>query len=185
MKLKVITSNLGKVKEYQKSLGHLGIEMEHLDLTYDEIQTSNLEEVVSKGIEEVRKKGHSNFLIDDSGLFIDSLRGFPGVWSAYVQKTLGNEGILKLMGGSEDRGGEFRCCIGCDIEGETIIVTGICKGKILLEERGSQGFGYDPIFTYNGVSSFAEIDTDDKNEYSHRGNAVKLLISELKKKGVF
>lgn len=184
MKLKVITSNPGKVAEYQKSLDHLGIEMEHFKLPYDEIQTSDLEEVVSKGMDEIVSKGVRNFIVDDSGLFVDALKGFPGVWSAYAQKTIGNKGILKLMDGVEDRGAEFRCCIGCDIEGQRIIVTGICRGTITDVEMGDGGFGFDPIFSQDGVRTFAQVPIDEKNEVSHRGNAVKLLIEELNKKGL-
>lgn len=180
MKLKVITSNPGKVAEYEKSLSQFGLEMEHLRLPYDEVQTADLEEVVSKGMDEVISKGVRNFIVDDSGLFVDSLKGFPGVWSAYAQKTIGNQGILRLMEGVEDRGAEFRCCIGCDIEGQRIIVTGICRGTITFKESGDGGFGFDPIFTHDGERTFSEIPMDEKNEVSHRGNAVKLLIEELR-----
>ena len=184
MKLKVITSNPGKVAEYQRSFDHLGIEMEHHRLPYDEVQTSDLAEVVDKGMDEVISKGVRNFIVDDSGLFVDALKGFPGVWSAYAQKTIGNKGILKLMEGVEDRGAEFRCCIGCDIEGQRIIVTGICRGTITESETGDGGFGFDPIFTHDGIRTFAEIPVDEKNEVSHRGNAVKLLIEEMKRRGL-
>ncbi len=179
MKLKVITSNPGKVAEYQKSFDDLGIVMEHTKVPYDEVQTSELEEVVAKGLEELRSEGLSNFIIDDSGLFVDALGGFPGVYSAYVQKTLGNKGVLKQMEGITDRRAQFKCCIGCDIDGETIIVTGTCDGEILFEEKGTEGFGYDPIFTPDGEKSFAEIDIEKKNEISHRGNAVKLFREKL------
>lgn len=184
MKVKVITSNPGKVAEYQKSLGDLGIEMEHYRLPYDEVQTSDLREVVEKGMDEIVKQGVRDFIIDDSGIFIDALKGFPGVWSAYAQKTLGNPGILKLMDGVEDRGAEFRCCIGCDIQGKRIIVMGVCRGTITDSERGDEGFGFDPIFTHDGERTFAEIPLDEKNAVSHRGKAVELLIDELKKNGL-
>ena len=179
MKLKVITSNPGKVAEFQRMFGDLGIEMEHLKVPYDEIQTSDLEEVVLKGMEALRATGLKDFIIDDSGMFVNELRGFPGVYSAYVQKTVGNDGVLKLMESVEDRSAVFKCCIGCDIDGETIIVTGECPGTILRESRGTEGFGYDPIFSPDGEHSFAEIPIEEKNEISHRGNAVKLLRKEL------
>ncbi len=179
MKLKVITSNPGKVAEYQKSFEDLGIEMEHVKIPYDEIQTSDLEEVVEKGMESLRATGLKNFIIDDSGMFIDALKGFPGVYSAYVQKTIGNKGVLKQMENVENRNAVFKCCIGCDIDGETIIVTGECKGWILDGEYGTEGFGYDPIFSPDGERSFAEISIDEKNNISHRGNAVKLLRDRL------
>ena len=179
MKLMVITSNPGKVAEFQRMFGDLGIEMEHVKVPYDEVQTAELEEVVLKGMEALRATGLKNFIIDDSGMFVDALKGFPGVYSAYVQKTVGNDGVLTLMEGVENRDAVFKCCIGCDIDGETIIVTGECPGKILHEARGTEGFGYDPIFSPDGKLSFAEIPLDEKNEISHRGNAVKLLRKEL------
>ena len=88
------------------------------------------------------------------------------------------------MEGVEDRGAEFRCCIGCDIECQRIIVTGICRGTITESETGDGGFGFDPIFTHDGERTFAEIPVDEKNEVSHRGNAVKLLIEEMKRRGL-
>lgn len=183
MKLKVITSNPGKVREYQKSFDDMGIEMEHHHIPYDEIQTSELEEVVEKGMEEIRSKGIRDFIIDDSGLFIDALKGFPGVYSAYGQKTIGNQGILTLMKGVENRKATFKCCIGCDIGGKTIIVTGECQGVIIDEERGNGGFGYDPIFSPDGVRTFSEIGIEEKNTMSHRGNAVRLLRDRLVAEG--
>ena len=179
MRLKVITSNPGKVAEFQKAFADMGIEMEHARIPYDEIQTSDLEEVVRKGMEEIRSKGITNFIIDDSGMFVNALKGFPGVYSAYGQKTIGNDGILKLMEGVEDRSAVFKCCIGCDIDGRTIIVTGTCDGYILDSARGHEGFGYDPIFSPDGKRSFAEIGIEEKNRISHRGNAIELLRREL------
>jgi len=181
MRLSVITSNPGKVKEYQRYFEGLGMEMVHLKMPYDEVQSSELEEVVRKGMGELKKKGLSNFIIDDSGLFIDHLGGFPGVWSAYVQKTIGNAGILKLMDGAADRSAVFKCCIGCNMGERDIVVTGECGGVILDESRGTEGFGYDPIFSHDRKRSFAEIPLDEKNMVSHRGHAVSLLTEEIKK----
>ena len=158
--------------------------MVHVNREYDEVQTAYLEEVVDKGIKQLAKEGLTDFLVDDSGLFINHFKGFPGVYSAYGQKTLGNKGILKLMEGVEDRGAVFKCCIGARIGDQTIIVTGQCPGEILLEERGTEGFGYDPIFSPDGVHSFAEIPTDEKNIISHRGVALRLFIDELKARGL-
>jgi len=180
MRISVITSNPGKVREYQRYFEGLGIETVHMKVPYDEIQSSDLEEVVRKGMDELKSKGISNFIIDDSGLFIDRLGGFPGVWSAYVQKTIGNEGILKLMADVDPRDAAFKCCIGCNMNGKDIIVTGVCDGVILNEERGNEGFGYDPIFSHDGDRSFAEIPMDEKNNVSHRGEAAKLLLSAMR-----
>lgn len=179
MKLKVITSNPGKVREFAEAFGRLGIAAEQMRLEYDEVQSSDLEEVVVKAMATIRAGGEDDFIIDDSGLFIDALNGFPGVWSAYAQKTVGNAGILKLMDGVADRGAEFRCCIGCSIGGEDIVVTGVCRGTIVAEERGEGGFGFDPIFTHDGDRTFAELPLDEKERVSHRGEAVRMLIERL------
>ncbi|MCL2712941.1 MAG: RdgB/HAM1 family non-canonical purine NTP pyrophosphatase [Methanomassiliicoccaceae archaeon] len=181
MILKVITSNLGKVKEYRDSLGSFGIRIEHMKIPYDEIQSSKLEDVVKESMEHLKASGLTDFIIDDSGMFVDALGGFPGVYSAYVQKTVGNAGILKLMENVDARNANFQCCIGCNIKGKDIIVTGRCEGTILRKETGTEGFGYDPIFSHDGKRSFAELPLQEKNEVSHRGIAVKLLINEMKK----
>ncbi len=184
MILKVVTSNPGKVEEFAEAFAGLGIGFEHVRISYGEPQVSTLEEVVEAGIRELRAKGLSDFLIDDSGMFVDHLRGFPGVYSSYVQKTIGNDGILRLMEGVSDRSAHFRCCMGCCIGGETIIVTGVSPGSVLCEPMGRGGFGYDPIFSPDGKRSFAEMPLEDKNVISHRGRAIGLLMKELKRKGL-
>lgn len=183
MILKVVTSNPGKVEEFAEAFSSMGIDFEHIRIPYDEPQVSSLEEVVEAGIKELRNKGLSDFLIDDSGMFVDHLKGFPGVYSSYVQKTVGNDGVLRLMDGVPDRSAQFKCCIGCCVKGETVIVTGVCPGSILHEPRGEGGFGYDPIFSPDGERSFAEMPLSEKNGISHRGRAIGLLRKELGERG--
>jgi len=180
MRLKIITSNPGKVIEYREALSLFSIDTEHVRIPYDEIQTSELRDVVKYGMTSLKEQGVKDFIIDDSGLFVDALNGFPGVYSSYVQKTLGNAGILKLMENVSERGANFQCCIGCNINGDDIIVTGRCDGVILKEEKGTEGFGYDPIFSNDGDISLAEMPISEKNGISHRGNAVRLLIDKIK-----
>ena len=179
MRLKIITSNPGKVIEYREALASFSIDTEHVRIPYDEIQTSELNDVVKHGMRTLKEMGLRDFIIDDSGLFIDALKGFPGVYSSYVQKTLGNAGILKLMNNVNNRNANFRCCIGCNINGNDIIVLGRCDGVILNAEKGTEGFGYDPIFSTDGKRSLAEIPLSEKNRISHRGNAASILVKEL------
>jgi len=181
VKLKIITSNPGKVLEYREALASFSIDTEHIRIPYDEIQTSELNDVVKHGMRTLKELGLKDFIIDDSGLFIDALNGFPGVYSSYVQKTLGNAGILKLMENVNKRNANFQCCIGCNINGNDIIVLGRCDGTILKKEKGTEGFGYDPIFSIDGKRSLAEVPLSEKNKISHRGNAVSLLVKELNK----
>jgi XTP/dITP diphosphohydrolase len=98
-----------------------------------------------------------------------------------VQKTIGNAGILKLMVSEKNRKANFQCCIGCSIGERDVIVLGRCDGTIFAKETGTDGFGYDPIFSHDGKRSFAELPLMEKNNVSHRGNAVRLLMAELEK----
>ena len=183
MIIKVITSNEGKMREYAQALSDLGMEVVRGTVPYDEIQADTLEEVVSYGVEQLSRTEES-FIIDDSGLFIDALSGFPGVYSAYALKTIGNAGILRLMDEEDDRGARFECCIGCKLPGkEPLIVNASCAGSILTTARGDKGFGFDPVFSADGSRSFAELGLEEKNMISHRGLAVRELVREMRSRG--
>ena len=121
--------------------------------------------------------------IDDSGLFVNALNGFPGVFSAYVFKTIGCEGILRLMDGVKDRSARFECCIGFMSPGQNpFMVKGVAPGMISDRTSGNGGFGYDPIFVPEGRSeTYAEIEISEKNKISHRGRAIEAFIRELPK----
>lgn len=127
----------------------------------------------------------SPVIADDSGLCVDALDGRPGVYSArYAPK--GRE-CAKLLDEMKDipedkRGAYFECTIAYIDSDGYFTVSGKCVGKIGYEERGTNGFGYDPVFMY-GEKSLAEMTADEKNEISHRGEALKGLYEELKKKG--
>ncbi|USS41197.1 XTP/dITP diphosphatase [Thermococcus aggregans] len=180
MRLVFVTSNKGKVEEVKKYLSPLGVEIVQKNIEYPEIQANTLEEVVTFGINWLKERIDEPFFIDDSGLFIESLKGFPGVYSAYVYKTLGNEGILKLMEGANDRRAYFKSVIGY-YDGELHMFTGVVHGKITNEKRGNKGFGFDPIFMPEGYSkTFAEMKTEEKNKISHRGLALKEFAQWLK-----
>lgn len=184
MKFFLITSNSGKVREFSEEFSRLDINIEHRMVEYSELQADSLEEVIRFGLRELREKGWKNFIIDDSGLFIEAYSGFPGVYSAYVLKTLGCMGILKLMEGVEERSASFRCCIGCwSPELGEIVVESEVKGEIAREERGREGFGFDPIFIPEGETrSYAEMSLREKNMISHRGVAIRSLAREIEKR---
>ncbi len=179
MRIKVITSNAGKMREYAQALEGLGLEVFQDSVPYDEIQADALEDVVGHGLRDLMMNEDS-FIIDDSGLFIDHLKGFPGVYSAYALKTLGNQGILELMRDVKERAARFECCIGCKLPGrEPFIVSAACHGSILDAPQGDKGFGFDPIFSSDGVRSFSELEMEEKNTISHRGLAVRKLAERI------
>lgn len=158
-----------------------GYELEHIRTSYPEIQADTLEETIIPGLAWLLDRYPRPLMIDDSGLFIDALKGFPGVYSSYVFKTLGCDGILRLMSGIGDRRARFECCIGFQAPGtEPFVAKGVAEGTIALEKAGTKGFGYDPIFIPDGdTRTYAQIDVEDKNRISHRGRAVEALIMEL------
>lgn len=184
-KIFFITSNKGKLLEAEKLLSPLDFEVEQLQYAYPEIQASNLEEVVTFGMEWILKEGviDNPFIIEDAGLFIHTLNGFPGVFSAYVFKSVGLDGILRLMGGKEDRKAHFDSCIGYYHSKSGIkIFNGKVEGVIANEQKGGHGFGYDPIFIPEGEKrTFAEMTTEEKNKISHRGKSLKKLAEFLGK----
>ncbi|MCG7845246.1 MAG: non-canonical purine NTP pyrophosphatase [Methanomassiliicoccales archaeon] len=179
----MVTSNRHKLDEYHHGLSALGVTVEHLPVECDEIQADTLREVVLSCLEQLKRDGHRNFMLDDSGLFVPSLNGFPGVYSAYIMQTIGCQGMLRLIDGL-DRRARFECCIGVSSEelGD-FTVTGVSPGTITLEERGEGGFGYDPIFVPDGYElTFAQMDMEMKNECSHRGRGIVELVAELRKR---
>jgi len=180
MRLAFITSNPGKVEEAKKYFQPLGVEIYQLRVDYPEIQADNLEEVALFGLEWLATKLEGPFFLDDSGLFIEALKGFPGVYSAYVYRTLGVDGILRLMEGIEDRRAHFKSVIAY-WDGEAHLFTGRVDGTIIHEKRGTGGFGFDPIFVPKGFDrTFAEMTTDEKNVISHRGRALRAFSKWLK-----
>lgn len=166
-----VTGNRGKFEEAKGILG----EVEQRNIGYTEIQADTLEEVAAFGMKEVSEKLEGPVMIEDAGLFIDSLRGFPGVYSAYVFDTIGNDGILRLMDGVAGRRAVFRSVLGYAEPGmEPIFFRGELVGEIAPKPRGSGGFGYDPIFEVGG-KTIAEMDLAEKNRISHRGASIRAL----------
>jgi XTP/dITP diphosphohydrolase len=178
----IVTSNKGKMQEFSAGLEPLGFKVVQLDVDCDEIQTDTLEEVVKSCVAQVELMGYHDFILDDSGLFLNNYAGFPGVYSAYAFKTIGCKGILKLLDREPERNAHFDCCIGCSIQDVgRIFVKGSCHGWIDFTERGNSGFGFDPIFVPDGSGkSFAEMTMEEKNKISHRGLAMKQLVEQLK-----
>ncbi|MFW3146266.1 MAG: XTP/dITP diphosphatase [Thermoplasmatota archaeon] len=183
--LYLVTGNPGKLKEIRRWLEPLGIPIETYEKEFIEVQADGLEDVVYYGMKELVSTHDPGvpLIKDDSGLFIESLSGFPGVYSSYVQRTISNRGILRLMENMEERGAVFKTVIGLyqPRTGTISLFRGECRGEISLDEKGRQGFGFDPIFIPEGGSStFAEMSLNEKNSVSHRTMAVSRLAGHLK-----
>ena len=180
IKLSVVTTNDGKFREFSSALVSPGIQLERMNISYPEVQSDRLEDVVSFGIDWLSGRLSCSFVIDDSGIFIDHLHGFPGVFSAYALKSLGLNGIMKLMADATSRGAQFKTVLGLYHEGKRTLFEGVCKGSISTTIRGKGGFGYDPLFIPEGRSkTFAEMSMEAKKAISHRGRALGELRSSL------
>ncbi|HEX9908441.1 MAG TPA: RdgB/HAM1 family non-canonical purine NTP pyrophosphatase [Thermoplasmata archaeon] len=160
-----------------------GYELERIKTAYPEIQADTLEETIVPGLRWLIERHSKPLMIDDSGLFIDALKGFPGVYSSYVFRTIGCDGILRLMERVEERGARFECCIGfLSPGGKPFIAKGVAVGSISREKAGTGGFGYDPIFVPEGhAKTYAQLEICQKNEISHRGRAIEAFVNELPK----
>ncbi|WP_226480403.1 XTP/dITP diphosphatase [Natrinema amylolyticum] len=171
MAIRFVTGNEGKVREARDYLS--GIEpVEQIEYDYTEVQSDSLEEIAAHGAREAFEELGSDdpVLVDDAGLFVDALGGFPGPYSAYVEDTVGVERLWRLASEEENRRAKFRTVLAYADETGTETFAGSVAGT-LVAPRGEGGFGYDPIFEYNG-QTMAEMSTEEKNAISHRGRAL-------------
>ena len=192
MKIIVATRNPGKVGEFQAMLGRLGYDVESL-LDYDtapetEETGSTFEENAElKSKEAAAYFGHA-VLSDDSGLEVDALDGAPGVYSARFagedKSDAANNALLleKLADTPADRRtARFVCALSlAKPSGETLTVRGTMEGQIGFEQKGTNGFGYDPLFLIPSLNqTAAELTKSEKAAISHRGQALKKLEAAL------
>jgi XTP/dITP diphosphohydrolase len=179
MKINFITSNGGKFKEVKDYLERRGIECQWLKESYEEIQADTTEEISSNSAKKLSFKLKDKFFIDDTGLYIESLKGFPGPYSSYILKTIGNTGILELLK-NKDRKAYFLTVISY-FDGKCIrSYSGRVDGVISETPTGTNGFGYDPIFIPSDSKiSLAEMTLEGKNNHSHRIKALKLFLKDL------
>jgi len=182
------TGNINKFREARSILSAKGIAVGMLKLKGDEVQSESLQEIAEKSVLNAYRSCQLPIFVEDAGLFIDALSGFPGPYAAYVYKTIHNSGILKLMRDEKNRKATFQSIISyCDDQNTTDPVSfyGESKGEITTKERiaqGKSGFGFDPIFQPEGSSrTFAEMTIEEKNGYSHRANAIRKFAEWYKK----
>jgi len=170
------TTNEGKVKE---AMEILGIRVQPVKLNIDEVQTLD-------PIECVKKKAHAAYflvkkpiLVEDTSLFFKAWKGLPGVFIDYFMKTLGNQGILRLLKDEYNRGAIAQTSL-CYFDGKKCtVVDGKVRGKIARRVRGDNGFGWDPIFIPKRKNkTFAEMTSEEKNSLSMR----KIALEKLKVK---
>ncbi len=152
------------------------------EMKYDEIQADDTRSVSLDSCIKLKGSIGEPFFLEDTGLYIDSLKGFPGPYSSYVARTIGNMGIIDLLARGLDRSASFTTVISYFDGTEIMQFEGFVRGVIAMYPSGSGGFGYDPIFMPEGSSkTLAQMSYEEKNAVSHRGKAVSQLISFLQK----
>jgi XTP/dITP diphosphohydrolase len=166
-----ITQNRGKVAELQAKAKQFELTINHIDASYPEPQADTLEDVVRYGLTYCQNKFPAPFIIEDSGLFVDALHGFPGPFSSYVYRTIGSSGLVKLVG--EGAPARFESLIG-SYHHDFKLFRGQVEGRIVAS-RGCGGFGFDPIFEHEG-RTFGEMTINEKNAISHRSKATELFV---------
>jgi XTP/dITP diphosphohydrolase len=181
------TNNVYKFNEVRRVLAEYKITVGMLRVKTTETQSDNLKEIAQTSAIDAFRRCNLPVMVEDAGLFIDALRGFPGPYAAYVYKTISNAGLLKLMENVEDRKATFQSVIAY-YDGHLsapVCFEGEAAGKITNEERwgnDKSGFGFDPIFQpFGSAKTFAEMTIEEKNGFSHRAKAVRKFAEWYKK----
>ena len=188
MEIIAATKNKGKVREIRRALRGLGLKIYSLN---DFSDSPEIEENGKTFTENALKKArfYSEYfgkitIADDSGLEVDALKGWPGVFSArYAGKGASdrekNQKLLREMEGIRisKRGARFKCVMAMvSQEGKEKVVEGSCRGRIGFRAVGRKGFGYDPLFIVPQYGkTMAQLTLEEKNKVSHRGKALKKL----------
>ena len=189
LKLVFATNNKNKLKEVQAMLTNFEI-VSLADINcFDDIPETadTLEGNAILKADYITQKYGLNCFADDTGLEVEALNNAPGVYSArYAGEENNAENnmnkLLSAVQNEPNRKAQFRTAVALNIEGKQFVFEGICKGEILKKKQGESGFGYDPIFKPNGFNkSFAEMNMIEKGKISHRGKAIKKLVTFLSK----
>jgi XTP/dITP diphosphohydrolase len=170
-----VSTNENKYHEVQSILLSHGISIDFAQLEIVEVQSDSPAEIAKEKVKSAFNKVGKQVIVEDDGLFIEDLNGFPGQYSSYVFKTVGNKGILRLLEGSTNRSAFFHSIIGF-FDGQNLSISeGTVEGKIsgVVTEGG---WGYDPIFIPSGSNlTFGQL-SEAKKEFSHRRKSLEDFV---------
>lgn len=180
-KIIYVTGNHSKLLSARKILEPLGIEVDNIKMDTTEIQADTVEEVAVYSAREASNKLKCTVLKNDTGLFVDALNGFPGPYTHYVDETLGEDGLLKLLEGEENRNASFiEAFAYCEYGKEPIIFKSVTKGRIAKEKSGTYGWSWDFIFIPDGYDKTMGNYPDDERCLVWNTNAYTELAEYLK-----
>lgn len=165
------STNEKKYREIKSILSSRGIPVDFAKVELVEIQSDSLEKIAREKAKNAFMQVGRPIIVEDDGLFIDALAGFPGQYSSHAFKTIGNAGILKLLAGSKNRRAHFLSLIAF-YDGRNMSISEGRVGGSISDKIAEGGWGYDPIFIPDGSNlTFAEL-KERKDEYSHRRKAL-------------
>jgi XTP/dITP diphosphohydrolase len=176
------TENKGKYSEVARIATEFGVRLKQLPRSKTEIQSDDLREIASFAAKDACEAALRPVVAEDSGFFVHVLGGFPGPYSAYVYRTIGNRGILRLLRSAVNRGASFQAAVAfCMPKADAVCFSGNVNGAVTRYPRGIHGFGFDPIFMpkEGDGRTFAEMSAKDKNLFSHRARAFRKFFTWL------
>lgn len=165
----MVTGNVHKVQEVAAFFSG-EMEVVHVHLDCPEIRDDDIGEIAHQKARFAYENLKTPLIVDDTAFAIPALNGFPGPYAAYVFRTIGNEGILRLMDGRPDWSAWFETAIAYADQGGIRVFRGRLEGRV-VPPRGTGGFGYDPIFEIEG-KTLAECSLTEKSRLSHRARAL-------------
>lgn len=185
MKISFVTTNQGKFEEVEYLMKKYGIEVDWVKMKYEEDNDDTIEETAKKAATKIANELNIPVVLEDTGLFFEAYKGFPGPSPKFVFKTLGYKGILKLLDG-EDRGAYFQTFAAyCEPNSEPVLFSGEMKGQISSEimniDKDLDFMPYDRIFIPEGETmTISDMTLDQKNKLSQRSKAFEKLGQFLK-----
>lgn len=174
------TSNTNKFHEAKTLLAPFDIPLIHKKISLPEIQDNDIGSIALFSAQKALEIHPHALIVEDTGFYIHTLNGFPGPYAAFIENTIGNEGVLRLLAGITERSAEFRTAIafiqpghpGHVVESKVI---GTISDSIRYGSKG-EGWGYDPIFIPSGYQlTYAEMGREQKNTCSHRALAFNMF----------
>lgn len=173
----LVTGNPGKLAEARRLCG---VELESAEIDLPEIQSLDIREVLRAKALEAFDLLQRPLVVDETGLELAALEGFPGVLVKWMLQSVGAEGIAHTAASLNNRGATARCALLYYTGDDEVFAEGATHGRLVLPPRGDQGFGWDPIFQpENSAMTYAEITGPDKDRISHRGKAWRNLTDLL------
>lgn len=179
-KITYVTGNWAKIQSAKQALEPLGYTVDNIKMETPEIQADDVTEVAKYSAKWASEELGKAVLKNDSGLFVNGLKGFPGVYTHYVEDTLGVDGLLKLMEGMEDRSAYFKESIAyCEPGKEPIVFEGITKGRIDTKKTGTFGWSWDFVFIPDGENKTLACFPDEERWKYWSLDSYKKLVEYL------